>query len=128
MRVRPTRVASMLGIMPTCVHVVNYNNNATTLQLCRAHRLDRQGGFDPLYGARPLKRAVQQKIENPVARLVLDGKFGPKVVIPVDCANGGVQLRAGDALTRAACRYGAHGSISAASKGSSAATGAIAGR
>ncbi|MFP5461612.1 MAG: ATP-dependent chaperone ClpB, partial [Gammaproteobacteria bacterium] len=37
-----------------------------------------KAGFDPIYGARPLKRAIQQKIENPVARLVLEGKFGPK--------------------------------------------------
>jgi len=45
-------------------------------------------GFDPLYGARPLKRAIQQQIENPVARLVLEGRFGPKDVIPVDFRKG----------------------------------------
>jgi len=45
-------------------------------------------GFDPLYGARPLKRAIQQKIENPIARLVLEGKFGPNDVIPVDFVDG----------------------------------------
>jgi ATP-dependent Clp protease ATP-binding subunit ClpB len=45
-------------------------------------------GFDPLYGARPLKRAIQQEIENPVARLVLEGRFGPKDVIPVDVKEG----------------------------------------
>jgi ATP-dependent Clp protease ATP-binding subunit ClpB len=45
-------------------------------------------GFDPLYGARPLKRAIQQEIENPVAKLVLEGRFGPKDVIPVDVKNG----------------------------------------
>jgi ATP-dependent Clp protease ATP-binding subunit ClpB len=41
-------------------------------------------GFDPAFGARPLKRAIQQRIENPVAKLILQGKFGPKDVIPVD--------------------------------------------
>jgi ATP-dependent Clp protease ATP-binding subunit ClpB len=41
-------------------------------------------GFDPVYGARPLKRAIQQHIENPVSRLILEGRFGPKDVIPVD--------------------------------------------
>ncbi|PPE68945.1 ATP-dependent chaperone ClpB [Caldimonas thermodepolymerans] len=41
-------------------------------------------GFDPVFGARPLKRAIQQRIENPVARLILEGRFGPKDVIPVD--------------------------------------------
>jgi len=45
-------------------------------------------GFDPLYGARPLKRAIQQRIENPVARLVLEGRFAPGDVIPVDFADG----------------------------------------
>ena len=34
-------------------------------------------GFDPVYGARPLKRAIQQEIENPLAKEILAGKFGP---------------------------------------------------
>jgi len=41
-------------------------------------------GFDPVFGARPLKRAVQQRIENPLSKLLLEGKFWPKSVIPVD--------------------------------------------
>jgi len=45
-------------------------------------------GFDPLYGARPLKRAIQSQIENPVARLILEGRFGPNDVVPVDLQNG----------------------------------------
>jgi ATP-dependent Clp protease ATP-binding subunit ClpB len=45
-------------------------------------------GFDPIYGARPLKRAIQQNIENPVAKLILEGKFGPKDVVPVDFDKG----------------------------------------
>jgi len=45
-------------------------------------------GFDPLYGARPLKRAIQQRIENPVAKLVLEGRFGPNDTIPVDFRDG----------------------------------------
>ncbi|HET9822677.1 MAG TPA: ATP-dependent chaperone ClpB [Burkholderiaceae bacterium] len=43
-----------------------------------------KAGFDPVFGARPLKRAIQQRIENPVARLILEGRFGPKDVVPVD--------------------------------------------
>jgi ATP-dependent Clp protease ATP-binding subunit ClpB len=35
-----------------------------------------------------LKRAIQQEIENPVAKLILSGKFGPKDVIPVEVDNG----------------------------------------
>ncbi len=45
-------------------------------------------GFDPLYGARPLKRAIQQKIENPISRMVLEGSFGPDDVVAVDFTNG----------------------------------------
>jgi len=45
-------------------------------------------GFDPVFGARPLKRAIQQRIENPVSKLILQGRFGPKDVIPVDMDGG----------------------------------------
>jgi ATP-dependent Clp protease ATP-binding subunit ClpB len=45
-------------------------------------------GFDPVFGARPLKRAIQHRIENPVAKLILQGRFGPKDVIPVTVENG----------------------------------------
>jgi len=41
-------------------------------------------GFDPVFGARPLKRAIQQRIENPLSKLLLEGRFAPKSVIPVD--------------------------------------------
>jgi ATP-dependent Clp protease ATP-binding subunit ClpB len=40
-------------------------------------------GFDPVYGARPLKRAIQQRIENPLSTLILQGKFLPKSTIAV---------------------------------------------
>jgi ATP-dependent Clp protease ATP-binding subunit ClpB len=52
-------------------------SDAALAQLARS-------GFDPVFGARPLKRAIQQHIENPIARLILEGKFGPKDVVPVD--------------------------------------------
>jgi ATP-dependent Clp protease ATP-binding subunit ClpB len=45
-------------------------------------------GFDPVFGARPLKRAIQQRIENPVSKLILEGRFGPKDVIPVAVEGG----------------------------------------
>ena len=45
-------------------------------------------GFDAAFGARPLKRAIQQRIENPIAKLILDGHFGPKDVIPVEVVDG----------------------------------------
>jgi len=40
-------------------------------------------GFDPVFGARPLKRAIQQRIENPLSTLLLEGKFLPKDTIKV---------------------------------------------
>ena len=51
-----------------------------------------QAGFDPVFGARPLKRAIQQQIENPLAKAILEGKFGPKDTIQVSCdpATGGI--------------------------------------
>ena len=46
-----------------------------------------EAGFDPVFGARPLKRAIQQSIENPISKLILEGKFGPKDLIPIDVEN-----------------------------------------
>ena len=45
-------------------------------------------GFDPSYGARPLKRAIQQQIENPLAKEILSGRFAPKDIIRVDAVDG----------------------------------------
>jgi ATP-dependent Clp protease ATP-binding subunit ClpB len=47
-----------------------------------------KAGFDPVYGARPLKRAIQQEIENPLAKSILEGKFAAKDVILVEARNG----------------------------------------
>ncbi|HBH38399.1 MAG TPA: type VI secretion system ATPase TssH, partial [Curvibacter sp.] len=41
-------------------------------------------GFDPVFGARPLKRAIQQRIENPLSKLLLEGRFAAKDRIAVD--------------------------------------------
>ena len=47
-----------------------------------------RAGFDPVFGARPLKRAIQSRIENPLAKLILEGRFGPKDVVPVRVRGG----------------------------------------
>ncbi|MGE4449723.1 MAG: AAA family ATPase, partial [Azospira sp.] len=52
-----------------------------------------QTGFDPVFGARPLKRAIQSEIENPLARLILQGEFGPKDSIRVTCENGVMRFK-----------------------------------
>ena len=46
-----------------------------------------EAGFDPVYGARPLKRAIQQQVENPLAQEILQGKFKPGDVIEVGVAD-----------------------------------------
>lgn len=43
-----------------------------------------RAGFDPVYGARPLKRAIRQSVENPLAEALLAGKFNPGQVIRID--------------------------------------------
>ncbi|MGH8260002.1 MAG: AAA family ATPase, partial [Steroidobacteraceae bacterium] len=43
----------------------------------RARDLIGEAGFDPVYGARPLKRVIQQQVENPLAQHILKGEFGP---------------------------------------------------
>jgi ATP-dependent Clp protease ATP-binding subunit ClpB len=52
--------------------------------------LDRLGeaGFDPVYGARPLKRAIRAQLENPLAQEILAGKFRPGDTIEVDARDG----------------------------------------
>ena len=44
-----------------------------------------EAGFDPVFGARPLKRAIQTQIENPLAKELLEGHFAAKDTIHVDC-------------------------------------------
>ena len=45
-------------------------------------------GYDPVYGARPLKRTIQRRIQNPLAMCLLRGEFGEGDVLQVDFANG----------------------------------------
>ena len=50
-------------------------------------------GFDPVYGARPLKRAIQQQLENPLAKQILEGRFAPGSTIVVGAAGGQLVFR-----------------------------------
>jgi len=49
-----------------------------------------KAGFDPVFGARPLKRAIQERIENPLAKAILEGKFAAKDVIKVTANPAGI--------------------------------------
>jgi ATP-dependent Clp protease ATP-binding subunit ClpB len=50
-------------------------------------------GFDPVYGARPLKRAIQQQLENPLAKEILEGRYAAGSRIQVDAEGGHLRFR-----------------------------------
>jgi ATP-dependent Clp protease ATP-binding subunit ClpB len=66
--------------------------------------LDRLGeaGFDPVYGARPLKRAIQQQLENPLAQAILAGQFAAGDTIRVDLGSEGITFSKGESRISAA--------------------------
>ena len=49
-------------------------------------------GFDRMYGARPLRRTVQRRIENPLAKEILGGRFAAGDIVEVDFVNGEFRL------------------------------------
>jgi ATP-dependent Clp protease ATP-binding subunit ClpB len=54
-----------------------------------------EAGFDPVFGARPLKRAIQERIENPLSRLILDGSLGAKDSVKADVSKGQISVTKG---------------------------------
>jgi ATP-dependent Clp protease ATP-binding subunit ClpB len=70
--------------------------------------LDRLGeaGFDPVYGARPLKRAIQHQLENPLAQEILGGHFGPGDLIRVDVAGDGFTFSRNGSVEPKAAAHG----------------------
>ena len=60
-----------------------------------------QAGYDPVYGARPLKRAIQQQLENPLAQQILNGGFGPGDTISVSVGAEGLEFVKADAAAAA---------------------------
>jgi ATP-dependent Clp protease ATP-binding subunit ClpB len=61
-----------------------------------------KAGFDPVYGARPLKRAIQAELENPLAKAILEGRFAPKDTIAVDVRGGRLAFEKKKAVKAAA--------------------------
>ncbi len=57
-----------------------------------------QLGYDPVYGARPLKRVIQQRLENPLAKAILEGRFPPGSKIVVDVREGQFAFEAAEAV------------------------------
>jgi len=73
-----------LGILQQRIAKLDYGlevSDAAVAELAKA-------GFDPVYGARPLKRAIQSEIENPLAKAILEGRFAPRDTIRVDYRAG----------------------------------------
>ncbi|MFY9317548.1 MAG: ATP-dependent chaperone ClpB [Burkholderiales bacterium] len=69
-----------LGILQNRVSKLEFNLDVTEAAVSELAKV----GFDPVYGARPLKRAIQSEIENPLSRAILEGRFAPKDAIRVD--------------------------------------------
>ncbi len=61
-----------------------------------------EAGFDPVYGARPLKRAIQSQLENPLAQAILAGQFGPGSQVQVDARDGQLQFSEGQGSSASA--------------------------
>ncbi|KTG17445.1 MULTISPECIES: ATP-dependent chaperone ClpB [unclassified Guyparkeria] len=54
-----------------------------------------EAGFDPVFGARPLKRAIQQRLENPLAQAILKGEYLPGETVAIDVRDGELTLGKG---------------------------------
>jgi len=54
-----------------------------------------KAGFDPVYGARPLKRAIQSSIENPLSKRILEGEFGARDTVKIAAKGGAIQFSKG---------------------------------
>ena len=63
-----------------------------------------EAGFDPVYGARPLKRAIQQQLENPLAQAILRGEFGPGDKVRVTASDGRLAFERPGVVAGAAAR------------------------
>jgi ATP-dependent Clp protease ATP-binding subunit ClpB len=58
-------------------------------------------GYDPVYGARPLKRVIQRSLQDPLARLILEGRIGDGDVVDVDAGDGGLLINGSTAAMAA---------------------------
>src|SRR5262249_33982760 len=75
-----------IGSLEACLAKMEIKLDVTPAALANVAK----AGFDPVYGARPLKRAIQQQIENPLAREILAGKFAAGDTVRVAEKNGAI--------------------------------------
>ena len=78
------------GLGPSRIRRIHEGLGIDTLQELddAARDLLGEAGYDPVYGARPLKRAIQQQLENPLAQRILRGEFAPGSTIRVGASEG----------------------------------------
>jgi ATP-dependent Clp protease ATP-binding subunit ClpB len=84
----PTQIRSIVDIQLGYLRRRLQERNMELTLDDSARDLIGEAGFDPVYGARPLKRAIQQQIENPLAQKILQGSFGPGDRIKVTARAG----------------------------------------
>ena len=70
----------------------DYVQRVTAAKLAAAQQRLGDAGYDPVFGARPLKRAVQRLLQNPLALAVLEGRFKEGDAIVADATDGGEGL------------------------------------
>ena len=94
----PLGKEEILGIAQLQIDLLNRRLADNELQIRVSPDMLRfiaEAGFDPVYGARPLKRAIQNRIENPLAQHVLAGEFGPGSNIDINLgADGNLKFSA----------------------------------
>jgi ATP-dependent Clp protease ATP-binding subunit ClpB len=73
-----------LGVLQKRLAKLDYGLEVSEAALAELAKV----GFDPVYGARPLKRAIQSELENPLAKAILEGRFAPKDTIVADWKAG----------------------------------------
>jgi ATP-dependent Clp protease ATP-binding subunit ClpB len=87
-----------LGVLERRLAKMDYGLEVSDAALAELAKV----GFDPVYGARPLKRAIQSELENPLAKAILEGRFAPKDTIVVDWRGGRMAFEKKDATARRA--------------------------
>jgi ATP-dependent Clp protease ATP-binding subunit ClpB len=97
----PEHLAAIVGIQLGYLHArLGERDMSLRLDDAARERLA-EAGYDPIYGARPLKRAIQQQLENPLAQQILNGSFGPGDTISVSVGADGLEFVKGDAAAAA---------------------------
>jgi ATP-dependent Clp protease ATP-binding subunit ClpB len=87
-----------LGVLQKRLAKMDYNLEVSEAALAELAKV----GFDPVYGARPLKRAIQSELENPLAKAILEGRFAPKDTIVADWKAGKMVFEKKSATARRA--------------------------